>query len=281
MFAKINHLAICTTNYATNARFYQALFGMKAPNTQRPARAAPVGDGQIGLNNIPLRDGRRSGLDHFGFEVESIPLAHRADEEIRSRPAAVQRPAVRPNAAWSAADHDMIIYDLAERDSGKAQDIFAENKGGELPQRYINHIALRATNPERSAEFYSTVYELPVSNDTSDGNYRLSDGRVTLLIMPWKMENFIGHDPEPPRLEHFGFKVESIAAVKRDMEDIIGTNPLMVTKPLGYGVGGQGAARGVQAMPDRPIPSHRSRRRPYRRQRMIAASPGCRFCPVK
>ena len=40
MFAKINHLAICTTNYATNARFYQALFGMKAANTQRP-RARP------------------------------------------------------------------------------------------------------------------------------------------------------------------------------------------------------------------------------------------------
>ena len=97
MFAKINHLAICTTNYATNARFYQALFGMKAANIQRPARAAPVGDGQIGLNNIPLRDGRRSGLDHFGFEVESIPLAHRADEEIRSQPArwSSGRPCVR------------------------------------------------------------------------------------------------------------------------------------------------------------------------------------------
>jgi catechol 2,3-dioxygenase-like lactoylglutathione lyase family enzyme len=38
MFARINHLAICTTNYAINARFYQALFGMKAANTQRPAR---------------------------------------------------------------------------------------------------------------------------------------------------------------------------------------------------------------------------------------------------
>ena len=69
----------------------------------------------------------------------------------------LQRPAVRPNAAWSAADHDMIIYDLAERDSGKAMDIFAENKGGELPARYINHIALRATNPERSADFYRRV----------------------------------------------------------------------------------------------------------------------------
>jgi catechol 2,3-dioxygenase-like lactoylglutathione lyase family enzyme len=241
MFAKINHLAICSTNYATNARFYQALFGMKAANTQRPARAAPVGDGQVGLNNIPLRDGRRSGLDHFGFEVESIPLAIERMKKFDPNLPAVERPAVRPNAAWSAADHDMIIYDLAERDSGKAQDIFAQNGGGELPQRYINHIALRATNPERSADFYATVYELALSNDSSDGNYRLSDGRVTLLIMPWRMDNFIGHDPEPPRLEHFGFKVESIAAVQRDMEDLIGSNPVMVTKPLG--VGAEGKAR--------------------------------------
>ena len=240
MFAKINHLAICTTNYAANARFYQALFGMKASNAQRPARAAPVGDGQVGLNSIPLRDGRRSGLDHFGLEVESIPLALERMRKFDPDLPAVQRPAVRPNAAWSAADHDMIIYDLAERDSGKAQDIFAENSGGELPQRYINHIALRATNPERSAEFYSTVYELPVSNDSNGGSYRLSDGRVSLNDSALEDgENFIGHDPEPPRLEHFGFKVESIAAIKRDMEDIIGTNPVMITKPLGLGEEGK------------------------------------------
>lgn len=194
--------------------------------------------GQIGLNNIPLRDGRRSGLDHFGFEVESIPLALERMKKFDSNLPAVQRPAVRPNAAWSAADHDMIIYDLAERDSGKAQDIFAQNDG-ELPPRYINHIALRATNPERSAEFYATVYELRASNDRSDGNFHLSDGRVTLLIMPWKMENFIGHDPEPPRLEHFGFKVESIAAFRQDLEEIAGINPVMITKPLGLGAEGK------------------------------------------
>ena len=79
----------------------------------------------------------------------------------------------------------------------------------------------------------------------SDGNYRLSDGRVTLLIMPWKMENFIGTDPEPPRLEHFGFKVESIEAVKRDMDEIIGINPLMVTKPLGHGAEGKARLRAI------------------------------------
>jgi hypothetical protein len=53
------------------------------------------------------------------------------------------------------------------------------------------------------------------------------------------MENFIGTDPEPPRLEHFGFKVESIEAVKRDLDELTGVNPLMVTKPLGYGSEGK------------------------------------------
>jgi hypothetical protein len=42
---------------------YQALFGMKAANTQRLAGAAPVGDGQFGLNNIPLRDGGAAPTD--------------------------------------------------------------------------------------------------------------------------------------------------------------------------------------------------------------------------
>src|SRR6476619_688826 len=136
MFARINHLAICTEKYAVNARFYQALFGMKAANTQRPARAAPVGDGQIGLNNIPRREGRRSGLDHFGFEVESIELAlsriHKFDPTLE----AVKRPSVRPNAAYSAHDPDVNVFDLAEKNSGKQQDIFAENNW-EQP-RYIN-----------------------------------------------------------------------------------------------------------------------------------------------
>ncbi len=67
MFAKIDHLAITSDDYAKNARFYQALFGMKASNNARPARATPVGDGQIGLNHIPRReeDGA-TDLDHFG-----------------------------------------------------------------------------------------------------------------------------------------------------------------------------------------------------------------------
>lgn len=238
MFAKINHLAISSDYYATNARFYQALFGMKASNQQRPARAAPVGDGQIGLNNIPRREGRRSGLDHFGFEVESMKLALERIKKFDSNLDFVQRPAQRPNAAFSGHDPDYIVFDLAERDSGKAKDIFAET--GWQPPRYINHIVLRAKNPEHSADFYTFVFELNRLNQpASEGGIYLSDGRVSLVLLPWKMENFVGHDPMPPMLEHFGFRVESVEAVKRDMDDIIGQNPQMVTKPLGYGSEGE------------------------------------------
>jgi catechol 2,3-dioxygenase-like lactoylglutathione lyase family enzyme len=238
MFAKINHLAISTDYYAVNAKFYQALFGMNTSNTPRPARAVPVGDGQIGLNNIPRRDGRRSGLDHFGLEVESMQLALERIAKFDSSLTYVQRPAVRPNAAYSAHDPDMIIFDLAERNSGKAQDVFAENRG-DLPKRYINHIVLRVRNPERSAEFYSTVFGLELLNDRSGDSYHLSDGRVRMVLMPWRMDNFIGHDPQPPALDHFGFKVESVEAIRKEMIDLIGVNPQMVTKPLGIGAEGE------------------------------------------
>jgi catechol 2,3-dioxygenase-like lactoylglutathione lyase family enzyme len=235
MSAKLNHLAITSDIYASNARFYMALFGMKGSSNTRPARAMPVGDGQIGLNNIPRREGRRSGLDHFGFEVDSMKLTL---ERIKAFDPSLQwvvRPSVRPNAAVSAHDPDMIIFDLAERNSGKAQDIFAENDWKQ--ERYINHIALRCRQPDRSAEFYSKVFELHAIQ--KDGNWYLSDGRVSLVLQQWSMENFIGHDPLPPQIDHFGFKVESIAAVRKDMDDLIGFNPQFITKPLGYGEEGQ------------------------------------------
>ena len=82
-------------------------------------------------------------------------------ERIKSFDPALQwvvRPSVRPNAAVSAHDPDMIIFDLAERNSGKAQDIFAENDWEQT--RYINHIALRCRNLDRSAEFYTKVWNL-------------------------------------------------------------------------------------------------------------------------
>ena len=75
MPAKINHIAIASDQYAINAKFYEALFGMKTGTKPRPARAVAIKDGYLGLNIIPRREGRASGLDHFGIEVDDIPFA--------------------------------------------------------------------------------------------------------------------------------------------------------------------------------------------------------------
>jgi predicted enzyme related to lactoylglutathione lyase len=237
MFAKINHIAITTDYYAVNGKFYEALFGMKTSSKPRPARAVPVGDGQIGLNNIPRREGHGSGFDHIGFEVKDIKTAIERIQKFDSRLEFVKRPSVRPNAAWTVQDAEFNMFDLAEANSSNSKDIFSENNW-EQP-RYINHIALRAKDVDRSAQFYADVFELKSLNRPNDENRYLSDGRVTLMIRPWSMANYIGHDPKPPGFEHIGFKVESIEAVKRDMDDLLGQNPQMRTRPLGYGDEGQ------------------------------------------
>ena len=247
MFAKINHIAITTDYYAVNGKFYEALFGMKTSSKPRPARAVPVGDGQIGLNNIPRREGHRSGLDHFGFLVKDIKQALDRIRKFDSSLEFVERPSVRPNAAWSVQDPEFNIFDLAEANAAGAKDIFTENDW-EQP-RYINHIAMRAKNVDRCAKFYADVFEMKSLNRPNDDNRYLSDGRVTLMIRPWKMSDYIGHDPKPPGLEHIGFKVESIEALKRDMDDLLGQNPQLRTRPLGYGEEGKARLKLIQECP--------------------------------
>ena len=57
MSAKINHVAIVSEKYSLLAAFYQSLFGMTTSPKGRTNRAITVGDGYVGLNMNPLRDG--------------------------------------------------------------------------------------------------------------------------------------------------------------------------------------------------------------------------------
>ena len=232
MFARLNHIAITTDHYAINAKFYEALFGLRTAKKPRPARAVVVSDGYVGMNIIPRREGRTAGLDHFGLEVQDV-------EEVRARVAKfdptiklLKRPPVRPFAAYSAHDPDTNIFDISEAKMQK--DIYAEDR--EETERRFSHFALRTRHAERCAEFYTEVFELNMLNKKADDpNYYLSDGRMTLSIMQWNMDDYYGMDPQRLGPDHIGFQVESIEAVKADLDDLTGQNPLMRSRPLGYG----------------------------------------------
>jgi catechol 2,3-dioxygenase-like lactoylglutathione lyase family enzyme len=249
MTARVNHVAIASDQYALNGRFYESLFGMKPSSKPRPARSVVVGDGYVGLNCIPRREGRYSGMDHFGIEVEDLEDTIGRIKKFDPTLETVKRPPIRPFAAYSGHDPDVNIFDLSQRNIGFQKDVYAENTGAELHARRISHIALRTRHAERCAQFYAEVFGLAPLNRPKDENFYLSDGRVTLMIIPWKISDYYAQDPARTGLDHIGFTVESVDQLKKDMEFLIGENPHMHGRPLGYGSEGEARLKLFQKCP--------------------------------
>lgn len=236
MFSKINHVAIVSAQYAQLARFYEAVFGMKSADGKRgAARAVTVGDGYVGLNINPRRAGRSAGLDHFGIQVEDTETAF---ERMRNKyPTAkwLKRPPTRPFAGISANDPDGNVFDISQKDMSNRAAIYVENNGA-ANARHIDHVALRTMRPDDVAEFYSDVFELaPANKKAGDPNHYLTDGHVTLVVMPWKIEDYDGTGIVTAGMDHIGFKVEDVEAVKKEIDEISANNPFLAPAPLGTG----------------------------------------------
>jgi predicted enzyme related to lactoylglutathione lyase len=236
MFAKINHMAMVSPIYPMLANFYEAYFGLKrSGKTSRPLNAVTVGDGYVGLNINPLRDGYVGGLDHFGLVVDDVDtVLARARAKF---PAAniVKRPSTRPFANYSAHDPDGNVFDLAQKDeSDKLVGVYAEQAAAGWSQdRYLNKFAIRTMNAQKCADFYQFVFELKPANTRSAGGYHLTDGRVTLSILPWSIEIFEGMSIKRPGPDHIGFKVEDIEAFRQHVEVTSGMNPYVAPMRLG------------------------------------------------
>src|ERR1700754_1675192 len=185
MFSKINHVAIVSQQYALLGRFYESLFGMKGSTDKNPARALTVGDGYVGLNINPRKAGRAAGLDHFGIQVEDVNVVF--DRMSSKYPDAswVQRPSTRPFAGITGNDPDGNVFDISQKDMKNRHAAYVANTG-EQNERRISHVAIRTMHPEEMAEFYINVFELTEQNSKAgDPNHYLTDGKVTLMIMPW------------------------------------------------------------------------------------------------
>jgi len=238
MFAKLKHMAIVSDQYALSGRFYEALFGMKSSSSARPQSAVVVGDGYIGLNINPRRAGRQGGLDHFGFEVEDVETVFSRLREKYPKVSVLRRPSNRPFAGISTHDPAGNVFDLSQKGMENRTDVYEE--GDWQQERHISHLALRTVIPENVAQFYVDVFELSaLERPASDPNFYLTDGRVMFVIMPWQITDYEGTGIERPALDHMGFKVESVDAVRRDLENLVGRNPHLSPKPVGAGPEGQ------------------------------------------
>src|SRR5882762_4917981 len=197
MFAQINHVAIISHQYNTLGKFYEAVFGLKSSGKGRPASAITIGDGYVGLNLIPRRDGYVASIDHFGMVVD--------------------------------------VFDLAQKKEDTRKEVYAEIAGGGWAQdRYVNKFAIRTPNAEQCAEFYRDVFELePVGRNSNAAGYCLTDGRMTLAILPWSIPAFEGMSIKRPGPDHIGFHVENLDAFKARVAEVAGMNPYLAGLPLG------------------------------------------------
>ena len=242
MSAQINHVAIVSDNYAQLAKFYEAMFGMKSAGLQRSASAVTVGDGYVGLNINPRRAGRSAGLDHFGIQVDDVETVF---ERMRKNYPSVKwlkRPSNRPFAGITTHDPDGNVFDLSQKDMANRAGVYVDNEGAAQHERHISHVAMRTMRPDEMAKFYIDVLQLSEQNaKPGDPNHYLTDGKMTLMIMPWRIKNYLGTSILPTGMDHVGFTVESVDKLKEDVEELIGVNPVL--NPIPVGKGKESAAR--------------------------------------
>jgi catechol 2,3-dioxygenase-like lactoylglutathione lyase family enzyme len=242
MLTKIQHAAIVSENFVREAKFFEAVFGMKRskPGSEEEQKAirtnyaVSVSDGYVGMTIIGRKPGYVPGLHHFGVDVDDVDEAIARIKKNHPEVAVLKRPSNRPFATYGAHDPEGNYFDLTQEGMSNRRDVYTVGQGSaqaeqqrEQPRR-IHHIKLRVMNAPAMAAFYRDMLDLHEADKAlEDPNFYLTDGRMTLIIAPWKMSDFEGAGIDRPGIEHLGFKVESVDAVKKELNLLRENDPEM------------------------------------------------------
>ena len=234
MLTRIQHAAIVSENFVRESKFYESVFGMKRskPGSAEEEKAIrsnyamSISDGYVGVTVIGRKPGYVPGLHHFGVDVDDVDEAVARIKRKYPEVAVLKRPSNRPFATYGAHDPEGNYFDLTQEGMSNRRGVYAEHERAH-PKR-IHHIKLRVMNPAGIAAFYRDLFDLqPAEKALEDPNHYLTDGQVTLIIAPWKMSDFEGAGIDRPGLEHLGFKVESVQAVRRELTALREADPEM------------------------------------------------------
>jgi predicted enzyme related to lactoylglutathione lyase len=243
MFAKIKHMAIVSEKYTLQAAFYEAVFGMTAAaKKDRSEGAMSLSDGYVGLTIISRMAGRPGGLEHFGLEVEDIERVRGRLRERYPMVEIAQRPSTRPFASFTTHDPAGNVFDISQEGLQNRKSVYTQSGIEQQRDCIISHFALYTLHVDEMARFYREIFELePLPRKHGDPNHYLSDGRVTLVLMPWSIRHYDGSGIVRPYADHFGFKVKSVQAVKDNLQAITDIDPQL--RPLPIENGPEGRAR--------------------------------------
>ena len=116
--ARIRHLAILTEDVNKLVKFYTGTFGLKI--VHGVGTATYLTDGHINLAIIPVGPEReiegpelKTGINHFGFEVENVEAIRSACSQSDAAPSVAKRPPNR-EAEYRVHDPDGNPIDLSQ-----------------------------------------------------------------------------------------------------------------------------------------------------------------------
>lgn len=234
MLTRIQHVAIVSENFVRETRFYEVVLGMKRskPGSAEEEKAIrtnyalSISDGYVGMTVIGRKPGYVPGLHHFGIDVDDVDEACSRIKEKYPAITVLKRPSNRPFATLGAHDPEGNYFDLTQEGMENRRDVYVET-ARQQPRR-VHHIKLRVMNPMGIAAFYRDLFDLKEEEKAlEDPNFYLTDGRVTLIIAPWKMSDFAGAGIDRPGIEHLGYKVESVETVKKELAALREFDPEM------------------------------------------------------
>jgi predicted enzyme related to lactoylglutathione lyase len=251
MKARFNHLTILSEDNYALGRFYEGFFHMRPSGNRGPTDPVSLGDGNIGINIHPRLPGTKAQLNHFGIEVDDVDQAL---ARIREHfPAVEWREG--PDGVISTHDPAGNFFGLYQTGRDTGADFYTAEGG--THDRAVDHIGLRVINFEEVADFYVKVFGFtPCDGPAGHDNIYLSDGHIRLVIVPWRINDFLGTGITARGMDHIGFRVESLDALKADVARMAERNYRFQPRTSMVGRGKEGGQRLVMFQTTCPLGHH-------------------------
>ena len=83
----------------------------------------------------------------------------------------------------------------------------------------IRHLAILTEDVDKLVQFYTTAFGLKIVHGVGTATY-LTDGHINLAIIPIGPEREIEGPQLQAGINHFGFEVEDVAAVREACKDL-------------------------------------------------------------
>ena len=222
---KLRHIAFISKEPKKLSDFYQKFFGFEECKIF-PSGSRMVIDPSFNLAFLQSRgdeagavvgthraDGaevqREPGIHHYGFLVDDL------NQAVAKLPASLTRgssPQVSAGVggAEGARPAEVRFVDPWGNNVDLSSRGFLGREEDKLPA--VRLLAVQVANPQEACDFYQKQFGLDLVERDKDGDIRLSDGKVALLLTKAQVRPKGG-------VQFFGIQVGDLAALKQRLQD--------------------------------------------------------------